>query len=329
MAWSRNVEIKDRLLEEGHKGLILAPEGEKVPIAIQATAILNDSFIIPIVIQMKAARSLKIPSLDSLEEELSLTWVKYFEAKERKSANATGRCPKLPDDFKLSPAIQACCRVDAKYVKSLLSMVKKQFMSDRQARESQHYLSSARLFLISVKSFPSIACNPRMQTTVASSPILERRHTGYFQGLVTLSSCTEIFCSRLIVFMWFWQAHYPELDESAAPARASAWGRASASENHGQASGPEGALDAEHREASGPEGALDAEHREASDPQGALDDRHGEASDPHGALDDRHGEASADDADEISKMIAEIEDTPRATATATKSKAKKKTTSLR
>ena len=138
LSWSRNMEIKERLLDEGHKGLIRAPEGEKVPTTIQATAILNDSFLIPIIIQMKAARSLKIPDLDSLEEEISLTWFKYFEAKHRKSGHAVGRCPKLPDEFKLSPAVQASCRVDAKYLKSLLSMVKKQFISDRKARESEH-----------------------------------------------------------------------------------------------------------------------------------------------------------------------------------------------
>ncbi|CAE7882633.1 unnamed protein product [Symbiodinium necroappetens] len=135
VGWHANLELKDRLLEEGSKGLILPPEGEKVPLPMQSTAILNDAFLIPIAIQMRAARNLKIPSLDALEAELLVTWTKYFESKERKKVSGSGRYPSLPQEFKMPASVEASVHQDAKYLKSLLSMIKKQFLSERQARD--------------------------------------------------------------------------------------------------------------------------------------------------------------------------------------------------
>lgn len=136
-AWLQNPEVKDRLMEEGSRGLILPPEGEKAPLCIQSTAITNDMFLKPVMVQMRAARNLKIPSVEALAKEISVLWYRYFEAKEKRKAAAAGRPPKLPADFRLSDVIMATCHSDAKHIKSLLSMCKKQFVSERASRESQ------------------------------------------------------------------------------------------------------------------------------------------------------------------------------------------------
>lgn len=137
VSWLLNPELKERLMEEGAKGLVAPPEGEKVPICVQATAVANDMFLKPIMVQMKAARSLKIPSIEALVQELTSLWYKYYEAKEKRRASAAGRPPKLPAEFRLPDAVAAMCHSDAKHLKSLLSMCKKQFQSDRAARETR------------------------------------------------------------------------------------------------------------------------------------------------------------------------------------------------
>ncbi|CAE7261525.1 unnamed protein product [Symbiodinium sp. KB8] len=78
-AWYGNPEVRDRLSFEASSSLILPASGEKVPIASQETAVVNDMFLIPIIIQMRAASSLKIPSLETIAEELEALWIKYHE----------------------------------------------------------------------------------------------------------------------------------------------------------------------------------------------------------------------------------------------------------
>ena len=135
VSWLLNPEIKERLMEEGAKGLVVPPEGEKIPICVQSTAVANDMFLKPVMVQMRAARSLKIPSVEALVQELTSLWYKHYESKEKRKAAAAGRPPKLPAEFRLPDAVAAVCHTDAKHLKSLLSMCKKQFQSDRQARE--------------------------------------------------------------------------------------------------------------------------------------------------------------------------------------------------
>ena len=134
-AWYGNPEVRDRLSLEAPSSLILPASGEKVPIASQETAVVNDMFLIPIIIQMRAASSLKIPSLETIAEELEALWIKYHEARQKRAYK--GRNPKLASDFKLPDHVQAICITDSKHIKTLLSMMKKQFQSERVAREPQ------------------------------------------------------------------------------------------------------------------------------------------------------------------------------------------------
>ena len=134
-AWYGNSEVKDRLSFEAPNPLILPAPGEKVPLANQETVVMNDMFVIPIIIQMRAARSLKIPSMETIAEELEALWVKFHESRQKKAYK--GRCPKLPSDFILPDHVQAICVTDSKHIKSLVSMAKRQFQSERVARESQ------------------------------------------------------------------------------------------------------------------------------------------------------------------------------------------------
>ena len=133
-AWHSNPVIRDRMSEDGSSGVILPPEGEKIPVAIQETAVCNEMFIIPVALAMKAAQTLKIPTVEMFEQEFEALWLKYFEAKQKRST--CGRMPQLPKNFVLPPYLQAVCHADAKHLKCLMSMVRKQFLRDRTARES-------------------------------------------------------------------------------------------------------------------------------------------------------------------------------------------------
>lgn len=134
-SWYGNPEVRDRLSFEAPSSLILPADGDKVPIASQETVVANDMFIIPIIIQMRAAGSLKIPSMETIAQELEALWTKFHEARQKRAYK--GRYPKLPNDFKLPDHVQAICITDSKYIKSFLSMAKKQFQSQRVSRESQ------------------------------------------------------------------------------------------------------------------------------------------------------------------------------------------------
>ena len=136
-SWLANPHVKERLLDEcTPEGLIRAPEGERTPIAVQETALVNEMFIAPIIIQMRMAHSLQIPHVDPLKDELRALWWKYFQAKEKRKAK--GRSPNLAPDFVLPDLIEATIHTDAKSLKTLLSMVKKQFTSTRVAKEPWH-----------------------------------------------------------------------------------------------------------------------------------------------------------------------------------------------
>ena len=123
--------------DESCAGLILPPLGEQAPLPIQATAVVNKPFIVPILMRMREARSLQLPSLQSLEDLFETWFCKHaaFCLKRRHGKQGAGRNPKLHADYKPSDAILASCHTDAKHLKSLLSMVKKQFMSERVSGE--------------------------------------------------------------------------------------------------------------------------------------------------------------------------------------------------
>ncbi|CAE7908082.1 unnamed protein product [Symbiodinium necroappetens] len=135
-AWFCNEEIRERLSMEAPTALVVPASGDRTVAVSQETAVMNDMFLIPIIIQMKAAKSLKIPSLEDLASELEGIWVKLYEASQKKASR--GRFPKMPCDFKLPDHVQALCISDAKNLKSLLSMVKKQFQSERIARDADY-----------------------------------------------------------------------------------------------------------------------------------------------------------------------------------------------
>ena len=142
-SWLANPHVKDRLLDEGNpEGLIRAPEGERAPIIVQETAVVNEMFMGPIILQMRAAHSLQIPHVDPLKEEIRKLWWKYFQAKEKRKSK--GRSPNLPPDFHLPDLIEASIHSDAKSLKSLLSMAKKQFCSTRVAKEPWHNYNEQR-----------------------------------------------------------------------------------------------------------------------------------------------------------------------------------------
>ena len=135
-----DAEVKDRLMEEAASvGLVLPAEGDKVPTPSQETVIKNEVLLCPIITEMKRAFSLKIPKLEAISEQLGVAWTKYFKAKQKRRVR--GRIPDLPVGFELPENVQAQCVVDAKYLKPLLSLAKKQFLSDRVARESQYQLN--------------------------------------------------------------------------------------------------------------------------------------------------------------------------------------------
>ncbi|CAE7332378.1 unnamed protein product, partial [Symbiodinium pilosum] len=94
-------------------------------------------FIIPIALEMRAARNLKLPPLDEIQDEFLALWYKFFEAREKKKSS--GRMPQLPKNFEIPAYIQALCRTDAKELKRLMSMVRKQFLSERISRDSDYH----------------------------------------------------------------------------------------------------------------------------------------------------------------------------------------------
>ena len=133
VAWHSNPTVKERMSLEHCSGLIAPAEGGKVPLCTQETAIVNEMFIIPIALEMRAARNLKLPPLDEIQDEFLALWYKFFEAREKKKSS--GRMPQLPKNFEIPAYIQALCRTDAKELKRLMSMVRKQFLSERISRE--------------------------------------------------------------------------------------------------------------------------------------------------------------------------------------------------
>ncbi|OLP83091.1 hypothetical protein AK812_SmicGene36190 [Symbiodinium microadriaticum] len=112
-AWYGNPEVRDRLSFEAPSSLILPASGEKVPIASQETAVVNDMFLIPIIIQMRAASSLKIPSLETIAEELEALWIKYHEDEDyrRMVANFGNKAdyPEL-DTLRADASVNVCDR---------------------------------------------------------------------------------------------------------------------------------------------------------------------------------------------------------------------------
>ena len=133
LAWFNNPEVKDRLLDE--KGDLIVPaDGDRMVLASQACCVKNNMFLGAIAAQMRAAKTLRTPYVWQIEAVLAELWEFHFKAKLK--AKRGGRYPKLDENFELSKEIQAACHDDAKALKSLLTAVRKQFMSTRVARDT-------------------------------------------------------------------------------------------------------------------------------------------------------------------------------------------------
>ena len=87
-------------------GLIAPAEGDKVPLWTQETAIVNEMFIIPIALEMRAARNLKLPPLDEIQDEFLALWYKFFEARKRR--NQVVVCPSYPRTLRSQPISKLC-----------------------------------------------------------------------------------------------------------------------------------------------------------------------------------------------------------------------------
>ena len=139
VAWSTNPHIQELLEDAATTSLVQPADGDRVALANQACAVKNEPFLAAILMRMREARSLHLPSISMLEEQLTTTWVKHHQYvyKRRLGKAGAGRNPKLPPDFSLSDRELEMCHADSKSLKTLLSMVKKQFISERVAHESR------------------------------------------------------------------------------------------------------------------------------------------------------------------------------------------------
>ena len=129
-------EVRERIFD--HRGFLVLPEvGEPAPMQTQGCCVLNQTFLLPIIKAMKAAKTLKLPSLEQIHRQLVILWTTHQSAKKKKKGSSKGRLPKLDDSFQLEPEILAHALTDAKGIKSLLSFVRKQFLSERVPKDSR------------------------------------------------------------------------------------------------------------------------------------------------------------------------------------------------
>ena len=133
LKWYKDPDVKERLDDDVSMGLLRPPDGEKVASISQGCAVANKIFLEPVIAEMRRAGSLKIPQVADIAIELSVIWWRYGQAQQRKGKK--GRLPKIDEHSELPEPCQAQCHAEAKTLKSLISMVKKQFLSERVARE--------------------------------------------------------------------------------------------------------------------------------------------------------------------------------------------------
>ena len=133
LKWYKDPDVKERLEEDGSMELLRPEAGEKMPRITQGCAVANKIFLEPVISRMREEGSLKIPEVADIAIELSIVWWRHEQSKRRKSCK--GRLPKVDEHFELPQALQAQCHAEAKVIKSLISMVKKQFNMERVARE--------------------------------------------------------------------------------------------------------------------------------------------------------------------------------------------------
>ena len=151
--WRRDSHIRELLSSETTTGLVVAPEGERAPVALQSTAVANEALIGGILKQMHEARPLQLPSLMMLEDVLQATWKKHFQAVSKHKAGA-GRSPNLSGNFELSDHAISMCHSDGRYLKSLLSMVRKQVLSRRVAHDPRQINRTLAFFKYKPLSIP-------------------------------------------------------------------------------------------------------------------------------------------------------------------------------
>ena len=106
-------------------------------------------------------------------------WKKHAQhlLKRKQGWQGAGRNPKLDEGFELSARTLGSCHQDAKHFKSLLSMVKKQFMSERVAHESWQVFLAPRCQVLTPSLNPTVdqPTHPRTRTTAPSYRVWARR----------------------------------------------------------------------------------------------------------------------------------------------------------
>ena len=132
--WWENPEVRQRLMDDSVT-LILPAEGDKAPQPSQQCALTNGMILGPVLFRMHMFQTLKIPSVEMLAAEMLSLWSLQCRAKQRKKTEK-GRLPMLDAEFRIPEAVQAQCHLDAKSAKTLLSTLRKQFLSDRVAKEA-------------------------------------------------------------------------------------------------------------------------------------------------------------------------------------------------
>ena len=131
--WFQNPEVKRRLLDESSK-LVLPAPGELAVQPSQQCCIMNEPFLSTIISRMREAKTLKIPGVEKLDAELLNLWFYNIRNKDRKR-NA-GRVPNVDPEYKVPEEIQAQIHLDSKALKTLMSTLRKQLMSERVAKDS-------------------------------------------------------------------------------------------------------------------------------------------------------------------------------------------------
>ena len=136
-AWYNVPEIRERILDKGP--LVLPEVGEAAPMQSQGCCVLNRDFLVPIVKAMHAAKCLHLPSVEMIYPELLSLWRTHFLARRKRYGSAgkgKGRYEKDPQ-ISLPPEVLSSSWTDAKGIKTLLSYLRKLFLSSRISKESQ------------------------------------------------------------------------------------------------------------------------------------------------------------------------------------------------
>ena len=136
-AWYHDEGIRERILDK--KGCLVLPEiGESSPLQSQGCCVLNRAFLIPLIKTMRTSKTLITPSLEIIREQVEELWITHRAAKQRKNIAGKGkwRFPKLDPHLQLDDETLANAHSDAKGIKTLLCFARKQFLSERVAKES-------------------------------------------------------------------------------------------------------------------------------------------------------------------------------------------------